>query len=588
MSLETRRPSNDSAILQTAERVPLPSLRLVACMVGLLALAPLTSLALELGEATIKSRLGQALLVEIPYRLAADERLMPACVGLAAPRGDGALPTYSRATRIAITPTHIEIFGESRVFEPLLGLAVDVHCESAPHLVRSYQLFVDPPARAPAILSDGTQFAAARETAASDIPSTLTATTRRANVSARARGQTGGTLEQGRPYVVVRGDTLSGIAARVGDRQATIRETAEAIFAANLGAFTRGDRDLIEAGRSITIPVMTAATAAPPPAAATLAAIVEEPTAATPSPSAESSPASTGETPPLRAEAPASVAAPQPIEPPTAASTVVQPSAAPLSIPSDAPADSANSAAPGRASVWLTALLVLGIVIASSAPLFWVRRRKPEAPVQGGAKVRSSPPRQLVDPVAGFEVVEGRLADAPTASSEKRALPNREQAPPVDARRAAPGPALGIGPVDSVDLDVGTPGIADERIDWFQDRAAAAATATVAGSDATIEHAATARIPDLDGAANARQQPLPPTGEVSDATIDDRQHTLTIVDIDILRQDYEAEHTLTQAGSQELRDAVAELKATQAARASSADTATLEMPQPTQRLRSSR
>jgi hypothetical protein len=60
----------------------------------------------------------------------------------------------------------------------------------------------------------------------------------------------------------------------------------------------------------------------------------------------------------------------------------------------------------------------------------------------------------------------------------------------------------------------------------------------------------------------------------------DEQMALTIVELDMLRQDYETEHTLTQHGSQALRDAVADLKATQAARDAQAEqTATLELPQ---------
>jgi hypothetical protein len=74
-------------------------------------------------------------------------------------------------------------------------------------------------------------------------------------IGARARGHSGGNLAQGQTYLVVRGDTLSGIAARIGDRQTTINETAEAIFAANPEAFTRGDRNLLRAGHSITIPI---------------------------------------------------------------------------------------------------------------------------------------------------------------------------------------------------------------------------------------------------------------------------------------------------------------------------------------------
>jgi len=274
----------------------------------------------------------------------------------------------------------------------------------------------------------------------------------------------------------------------------------------------------------------------------------------------------------------------------------VQPSAAAVATLTNVPSEGASPATTGRASLWLTALLALGVVIALSTPILFIRRRKQEAAKQDGANARSSQPRRLVDPVAGFDVVEGRHARTPSSSSEKTAPPNRTAAAPVVSRAVAAPPdkhALDIGPVDSVDLDVGTPTMVDEGFDWFGDRADAAATAI---ADAAI--AATARMPEMDTAATVRQQALEPKAEVSEPTIDDEQHTLTIVELDMLRDDYEAEHTLTQAANKELRDAVADLKATQAARAASADTATLEMPQQpqgetidtqqTQKLRSSR
>ena len=178
MSIKTLRPSNDSAndsanesanesaIVLTTKRSVRQRVRAIAYAVAVLMSSPVPSVALELGDAAIRSSLGQTLLVEIPYRLAADERLTPACIGLAAPRRDDALPAYSRLGRIGITPTHIEIFGDSRVLEPLIGLTVDVHCAAAPHFVRSYQLFVDPPARIPALNANGAQLATTRPAAA--------------------------------------------------------------------------------------------------------------------------------------------------------------------------------------------------------------------------------------------------------------------------------------------------------------------------------------------------------------------------------------------------------------------------------------
>jgi hypothetical protein len=246
----------------------------------------------------------------------------------------------------------------------------------------------------------------------------------------------------------------------------------------------------------------------------------------------------------------------------------------------------------------LTALLGLGVVIVLSAPLLFIRRRKPEKAVQATAKARRSEPRRLVDPVAGIEVVEGQLARAP--SSAQTIAPNFERTATVDSRAgmaAAPRPlVINIGPTDSVDLDVGLP-LKEERVDWFGERAATAMAANPALTDVTTEVAATAQKAELDSTANVPQQTRATRkAELGEPATADEQHTLTIVELDLLRQDYEAEHTLTQASSEALRDALADLRATQAAQAASAETATFEMPQqpqaetietqPTQRLRS--
>ena len=589
-------------------------------------LAPVSSYALELGEARIISGLGQSLLVEIPYRLASGERLTPACIDLApALRPASALPTYTRASRVTITPTHIEIFGASRVVEPLIGLNVDVRCASAPRFVRSFELFVDPPIRVPGAPSNGVRFAIAPGAAASDttIPvvaasqpraatsptttsrnasvNTETTVTPRANASARARGQTGETLAQGQTYVVVRGDTLSGIAARIGERP-TIRETAEAIFAANPQAFTRGNRDLIEAGRSLTIPLLTAAAvAAPATAAATPVPAVREAELPVALPSAELAPAPAIEAPAQPATTTSAVV-PAAVAPPATPVAAVEPSAAPARAPIvTATATASPASASARSSIWLTALLALGAAILLSAPILFIRRRKPHPAAPSVAKARAVRPRQFVDPIAGFDVVEGESPRTPTVNIENVASPKRAATSAVAARATAPAEsaahALNIGPTDSVDLDVGTP-IVDPRVDWFGDRADAA-TVAIPAAAATMENAATAKmLPDLDRTDTVRQPPLEPAADITDSTLDDQGHTLTVVELDILRQDYEAQHTLTQHGNKELREALADLRATQAGHAAAGDTATLEMPQQapvealesqrTQKLRSSR
>jgi hypothetical protein len=131
---------------------------------------------------------------------------------------------------------------------------------------------------------------------------------------------------------------------------------------------------------------------------------------------------------------------------------------------------------------------------------------------------------------------------------------------------------------DSVDLDVGTPNTVNERIAWFEDRVDAVPTDDAAVGDETIEeNVATARLPDIGSVAAAVPQQAPAV-DYSERTISDEQMTLTIVELDMLRQDYEAEHTLTQALSQELHNAVADLEATKAARAAARDSAKIQPP----------
>jgi hypothetical protein len=232
--------------------------------------------------------------------------------------------------------------------------------------------------------------------------------------------------------------------------------------------------------------------------------------------------------------------------------------------------------------MWLTVALALGFAIGASASFLYFRRRERRASLDDDATVRTSGPRRIVDPLAGYEVVQGQLGSARAPAEHKPAPPSRATAPinvraPV-ARVEASGvhSLLETEAVKSVDLDVGAPAMVHERVDWFADRAAADAAAPTESSaaDDTIESAATARI---------EQQQLEATADLLESTFDDdRQHTLTITELDMLREDYEAEHTLTQTGSKELRDAIADLKATQEARAASASTAKLERPEPRQ------
>jgi hypothetical protein len=571
----------------------------VVAALGFALLVPVTTFALELGEASIKSRLGEALLVEIPYRLAPEERLSPSCVALVpALRAADALPTYTGVRRISISATHIEILGDARVLDPLIGLNVDLHCATAPRFVRSYELFVDLPSHAPPMLAEGTRVAIVREPPTIDAPvatpavSAATAivaetpATRasasptnvvRADPSPRARGQDGGDVAQGQPYRVVRGDTLSGIAARVVARPGTIRETAEAIFAANPEAFTRGNRDLIKAGQSLTIPLMAPATAEPPAlsAAPPVAAVStsEPPAAATPPPAdVLPSPSSAQALPePVPASAvPAESSEPLPVTP----AAVAEPGAPPVAAATRGDGESrASEAADGRTSPWLLSLAALAVVMLLAAPFALWRRRR-EQPVVSAPKPKpaKSPARRLVES-AGIEVVEGRL-DRGTpndASSSVRRVEVAAAAVPAAALpNVAEEVALSVNPGDPVDLDVGVPVVLEERVNWFAHGTDSASNDAAIGDDTVEQDTATARMPDLGTPTAARHS-------TAEQTLDDEQMALTVAELDMLRKDYETEHTLTQQASKALRNALADLEATKAARSSTAETETCEV-----------
>ncbi len=578
---------------------------LFAPAVGLLLLVPFAASALELGEASIKSGLGESLLVEIPYRLAGNERIASACVGLAPANTADDLPTYARVSRISVTPTHIQIFDDRRVLEPLIGLNVEVHCAGAPHFVRSYQLFVDPPAQIPALLSNGPALAAVQTPSAIDATapiaappvnatvviqneaaksaakteptvSAANATPAHSNASARARGLEGGNVPQGQTYRVVRGDTLSGIASRIAERPGTILAAADAIFAANPAAFTRGNPDLIEEGRSITIPNLMPSQAALVASStpATLAVREAELATAAPVAVADPAPAPPRAIEPSHADDAVSGAAPNGAQPLAAAA----PAAAPTR--SDVAPEAPGPGATGTISASFIAVLVLAAVLLLAASVAVVRRRRnQQAAAQAASQVQERPRRPPVELASRMHVVEGSMTGT-HAAKQAAAMRAAESAPVADAGAAVPPDlndvALALGPTDAVDFNVGAPVVANEHVDE-SDR-----PYIIDARDDTMEEGVlTARLPNATE-PTVRQRSPSSEPDRPEHPINDEQHTMTIVELDMLRQDYETEHTLTQQASQELRDALADLKATKTAHAATAETATLESPQVSQ------
>jgi len=210
---------------------------------GGLAVTPAT--ALELGELTVQSNLGQPLRASIAYALAPNEMLSNTCVSIGGGRSTSDLPGIGRST-ISITESAIVISGETRVREPMLGTRVTINCPYTPNLSREYMLFVDPADATPVSLSPGP--AATAPVAVT--PATAQATVRQAPVSTVDTAPIG----QSTRYQVQPGDSLSQIASRIKNRSVKLWPAVTAIFDANPDAFIDNDPNKLKAGSWLTIP----------------------------------------------------------------------------------------------------------------------------------------------------------------------------------------------------------------------------------------------------------------------------------------------------------------------------------------------
>lgn len=516
--------------------------------------------ALELGEANVRSTLGSPLHVEVPYRLAGNERLTEACVSLVG--STTGLPTISQA-RIGVSRGVISIRHPAVVREPLVGLDVRIACQSAPHIVRSYHLFIDPPS-----LTDSAPHVAVAPIARQQ-PATISNPGRSA-LPPRARGAAGPSVQTQTTYVVQPGDTLSGIAARIDNRTVGLWDAVAQIHASNPQAFTNGNIDLLEAGATLTIPALgqtpartSFADSTISPATAPAIAAVEtslsaeefaQAVSALSVPSARSESASPDTVVERSEQAAAELALAASASSSSAVETtesneaetafdvtspfVVRDDVTPI-VPSTA--ESVVSEAPARTTPgWVSGLIAIGsaLVLTLLMVLFF-RRRKPsnmpdfiEAPL----------------PAAGNQAPRARVADEED-TIEEPALPawEGEETDAFPSRVEVSEYTDSVSSIneesDSFSLDVST---------------------NKEALDMAFESANAATPVDLDVGS---QPPSTTSASETGVTLTQRSTSdsdITIAELDLLTKDYEAELTATQQLNQELADAVASLKATDA------------------------
>ncbi|MGI9238316.1 MAG: type IV pilus assembly protein FimV [Woeseiaceae bacterium] len=224
-------------------------------------LASLPANALELGDVTVESRLGQPLRASIAYALGPNEQLADSCVklGLGAPRSG--LPGVGPAT-LSIADGTILLTGNTPVREPMVAAMINVDCAYTANISREYLMFIDP---ANPVYDSQPEIADQPQTNAES--QTVTAAARRDDARGTTRARTTqpqvdrSSIASSARYRVQAGDTLSEIVQRIENRSTSLWPAVNAIFDANPDAFINDDPNMLKAGSWLTIPAHLSAQA---------------------------------------------------------------------------------------------------------------------------------------------------------------------------------------------------------------------------------------------------------------------------------------------------------------------------------------
>jgi hypothetical protein len=202
-------------------------------------LAALPVGALELGELTVQSRLGQPLRASIAYALAPNEQLSNYCITMRPGPSVSGLPGFGPAT-VSVANGVIMLTGNTPVREPMVSAHVVVNCPYSANLSREYMLFIDPlsPAYEQATVTQQADPVAAPVVVA----------------AAALQRPVAKDIAPAEVYLVQAGDTLSDIASRIQNRTVGLWPAVNAIFAANPDAFLNNDPNRLIAGSKLSIP----------------------------------------------------------------------------------------------------------------------------------------------------------------------------------------------------------------------------------------------------------------------------------------------------------------------------------------------
>ncbi|MCH8249226.1 MAG: hypothetical protein IH913_06430 [Proteobacteria bacterium] len=220
------------------------SLPTLVAVGGSLAAFPVT--ALELGELTVHSHLGQPLRASIAYALAPHEQLSDRCVALRPGRAVGGIPGIGNAT-LDVTTGVIMLTSNTAVREPMVSAHIVIDCPYTAKLSREYVLFIDPAAPVD-------EHFVVTEPSTPDVDRVAAAPVVEKPAVAAIEDPVRTDIDKSTRYRVQLGDTVSEIAQRINNRTAALWPAVNAIFAANPGAFMNNDPNQLKAGSWLTIP----------------------------------------------------------------------------------------------------------------------------------------------------------------------------------------------------------------------------------------------------------------------------------------------------------------------------------------------
>ncbi|MEO0576062.1 MAG: hypothetical protein AAF004_11415 [Pseudomonadota bacterium] len=200
--------------------------------------------ALELGNATVRSAIGERLVVEIPISNAGAAQSSCFIPQLSGITGFGTLRLAQRSNALILRTTRV-------IREPMVDLQINVNCPNVPRLQRNYTLFIDPAQRMSAEQRTLSSPAAEVRVAVNRTPA-------RRQPARPLPTSTPARAIDGKTYVVQRGDSVSAIALRIKSPDQDMWAVVDDIVGANPNAFVNGNPDLLLAGALLALPTTAA------------------------------------------------------------------------------------------------------------------------------------------------------------------------------------------------------------------------------------------------------------------------------------------------------------------------------------------